>query len=235
MPPIDAGSIAQGLGYLVGTGAVLLYTPIAVRIVRQESADGLTLSTWWLKLVSYTCSILYNFDKGYPLSSYAETAVLGIESVTILVLVSYYQQKLFNAQFLGLVAVFVTAVGVALNDQITPPEVLALGQAGSAVINVFALVPQFALNARTKTAGDYSPITASLATVGCTIRLFTTTQLANSDPLLLGSFGLAFLLNGSLLLQILYYGVRYEGKSLTAVLTADYNTAASDNNTNDEI
>lgn len=232
IPPIDAGSIAQGLGYLVGTGAVLLYTPIAIRVIRQESADGLTLTTWWLKLVSYTCSIVYNFDKGYPLSTYAETAVLAIESTTILVLVAYYQRKLFNIQFLSLVAVFVVVVGVALNDQITPSEVLALGQGGSAVINVFALVPQFALNARTKTAGDYSPITASLATVGTLIRLFTTVQLANSDPLLLGSYGLAFVLNGSLLLQILYNGIRYEGKSLQAVLTADY---AMNSNTSDKI
>lgn len=29
-------SVARGLGYLVGTGSVLLYTPIAVRILRQQ-------------------------------------------------------------------------------------------------------------------------------------------------------------------------------------------------------
>lgn len=220
--PIDAEAIARCLGYLVGLGAVLLYTPIAIRIIRQQNANGLTLSTWWLKLLSYTCSIVYNFDRGYPLSTYAETVILSAESLSVLVLVAYYKRELFTAQFFGLAVAFGIVVSVALNDSITPPEVLAIGQAGSAVVNVLALVPQFALNARTQTAGDYSPITASLATIGCTIRLFTTVQLADSDILLLGSYGLAFVLNSSLLAQIMYYGVRYEDRSLVDILTSDY-------------
>jgi len=221
-PSIDASSIAEGLGYLVGTGSLLLYTPIAVRVVRQGSADGLTISTWWLKLSSYTCAILYSFDQGYPLSTYLETVIIAVESLTILVLVAYYQRSLLEPKFLAFAGLFVTLVlTVALNNEVVPSEVFAFGQTSSAVLNVGALLPQFALNARTRTAGDYSPITASLATVGCTIRLFTTYQLAGSDPLLLGSYGLAFVLNASLLLQILYYGIRVEGNSLMTVLTAD--------------
>ena len=46
----DAGLIARWLGFVVGAGSLLLYTPIAARVYRQRSADGLTLSTWWLKL-----------------------------------------------------------------------------------------------------------------------------------------------------------------------------------------
>jgi len=215
---IDATSIAQGLGYLVGSGSLLLYTPIAIRIVRQGSADGLTLSTWWLKLIHYTCSILYSTAQGYPLSTFLETVIIAAEATTILGLVAYYQRSL-DAKFLASIIIFVVTVAVVLRE--APLEVLAVGQTSSALLNVVALLPQFALNAKTQTAGDYSPVTASLATVGCTIRLFTTYQLTGSDPLLLGSYGLAFVLNGSLLLQILYYGVRVEGKPFIAVMTAD--------------
>ena len=49
-------TLAEGLGYLIGAASILLYTPIAVRILRTKSADGLTVSTWWLKLTSYTCT-----------------------------------------------------------------------------------------------------------------------------------------------------------------------------------
>ena len=49
-------TLAVGLGYLLGAASILLYTPIAVRILRTKSADGLTVSTWWLKLTSYTCT-----------------------------------------------------------------------------------------------------------------------------------------------------------------------------------
>ena len=61
--------IAQGLGYVVGAGSLLLYTPIAIRICRQRDASGLTLSTWWLKLISYTCSDVYSFANGYLVST----------------------------------------------------------------------------------------------------------------------------------------------------------------------
>ena len=70
-------------------------------------------------------------------------------------------------------------------------------------------------------------VTATLASTGCAIRIFTTIQLAGSDPILLASTGLALLLNGSLLLQILYYGINYENKSLVGVLTADYATTTT--------
>ena len=61
--------IAQGLGYVVGAGSLLLYTPIAIRVCRQRDASGLTLSTWWLKLISYTCSDVYSFANGYLVST----------------------------------------------------------------------------------------------------------------------------------------------------------------------
>lgn len=214
----EANLIAEGLGYLVGAGSFLLYTPIAVRIVRQSSADGLTMSTWWLKLASYTCTDLYSFTKEYPLSTYLDTVVITVEATVILMLVAYYQQSL-SMKFYSGTALFGLMVAVALTC--APLELLALGQASSVVLNVGALLPQFALNARLRTAGDYSPITAALASVGCSIRLFTTYQLADSDPLLLGSFGLALLINVSLLAQIIYYGVFIEENNLLSVFTAD--------------
>jgi uncharacterized protein with PQ loop repeat len=61
--------IAQGLGYVVGAGSLLLYTPIAIRVCRERDASGLTLSTWWLKLISYTCSDVYSFANGYLVST----------------------------------------------------------------------------------------------------------------------------------------------------------------------
>jgi len=228
----DASIVAEGLGYLVGAGSFLLYTPIAVRIVRQSSADGLTMSTWWIKLISYTCTILYSYTQGYPISTYAETVVITTEAALILFLVAYYQRSL-DTKFYSFVGLFIVAAAVALVD--APPAMLALGQGASSILNVAALLPQFALNARLRTAGDYSPITALLASLGCSIRIFTTYQLAGSDPLLLGSYGLALLINGSLLAQILYYGVRVEGKTFLTVMSADMGTTQGATTTTIEV
>uniref|UniRef100_A0A7S2EU39 Mannose-P-dolichol utilization defect 1 protein homolog n=1 Tax=Trieres chinensis TaxID=1514140 RepID=A0A7S2EU39_TRICV len=215
----DANSLAVNLGYLVAAGSLLLYTPIAVRVARQGSANGLTISTWWLKLSSYTCSDVYAFSKGYPLSTYAETLVITAESAVILLLVASVQKR-FDAQFAALASVYALILCWAIFGP-APPEVVALGQASSAVLNTGAIIPQLMLNAERRSPGDYSPVTAGLAALGCAIRLFTTVQLADSDPVLLGTFGVALLVNGTLLTQILYYGMAVRGQSLGSLLLAD--------------
>ena len=65
-------------------------------------------------------------------------------------------------------------------------------------------------------------MTASLACAGCTIRLFTTVELAGSDPLLLAGFGFGLALNAALLLQIVWFGSVVGGRPLLAVLGADF-------------
>lgn len=214
----NATFLANALGYVLGFGSLMLYTPIAVRVFRQESADGLAISTWWLKLGSYTCSDIYYFQRGYPLSTYIETLTITIEAIVILGLVTYYQ-KLWDRNFALLLLVYLTLTAYGLT--LAPPNVLAAGQVAAAALNSAALMPQFWLNYKYQTKGDYSPLTAGLAASGCAIRLFTINQLADSDPILLGSFGLALILNASLFGQILWYGMAVEGLSLKEVFAAD--------------
>lgn len=102
-----------------------------------------------------------------------------------------------------------------------PLQLVALGQGISAVLNTGALIPQFILNQKRQKAGDYSPITALLATLGCLVRLFTTVQLNDADGLLIATFGSALLVNASLFCQICYLGTQIEGRTLVDVLTAD--------------
>mmetsp|Transcript_1195 Transcript_1195/g.3413 ORF Transcript_1195/g.3413 Transcript_1195/m.3413 type:complete len:323 (+) Transcript_1195:61-1029(+) len=215
----DTTLIATALGYLIGLGSLLLYTPIAVRVVRQRSADGLALSTWWLKLGSYLCSDIFYITKGYPLSTYVETLTITVEAGVVLILVAYFQQSLFNVRFIALASMFALLSVYGL--MAAPPEVVAFGQVSSVVLNSGALVPQFMLNKRNQTKGDYSPVTAGLASAGTAIRIYTTIALNNSDPVLLGTFAAAFLLNSALLSQIMYYGVYVEGLSPLAVFMAD--------------
>ena len=66
---VSSEGVATALGYLVGAGSLALYTPIVWRVSRQGDASGLTLSTWWLKLASYSCSDVYSIAQGYPIST----------------------------------------------------------------------------------------------------------------------------------------------------------------------
>lgn len=218
----DSTAVAQSLGLLIGVFSLVLYTPIAVRLLRQKSADGLVTSTWWLKLSSYTASDIYGFTHGYPVSTYIETLIITVEAATILGLVVYYQNRA-DKTFWLLALAFVTTVFYLLNA--APPQVIALGQGAATILNIGALIPQFLLNNERQKAGDYSPITAGLAALGCMARIFTTIQLAGSDGLLLASFGIAFVFNSALFAQIIYLGTQVERRTLFDVLTADVGVA----------
>jgi mannose-P-dolichol utilization defect protein 1 len=69
---------------------------------------------------------------------------------------------------------------------------------------------------------DYSPVTAALGSGGCSIRLFTTVQLAGGDPLMLLNYGVALLLNLSVLMQVVYFGTMEEKQSLGSLFLADW-------------
>lgn len=218
--------IANALGYIIGAGSLLLYTPIAIRLCRQKSANGTTLSTWMLKLCSYTCSDVYSIVKKYPFSTYVDTMTVTVEAAVVLGLVVHYQKQWIDVRLWAFLASYVILSGYLLLA--APPRLVAAGQLASAFLNSAALFPQFVLNWQNKTKGDYSPITAGLATFGCAARIFTVQQLAGSDPVLVSSFGLAFVLNALLLFQILYYGVAVEGLSLVEVCSSDWASADDD-------
>mmetsp|Transcript_11782 Transcript_11782/g.24059 ORF Transcript_11782/g.24059 Transcript_11782/m.24059 type:complete len:344 (+) Transcript_11782:47-1078(+) len=221
--------LAETLGYLLGGASLLLYTPIAVRVLRQKSADGLTLSTWWLKLTSYTCTDVYNFKKGFPITAFSETLVITLEAVVILSLVSFYQKNL-NGGTIALATIYLSLTTWALfspeNLSWGPPEELfALAQIAATILNTLALVPQLWQNYQRKSSGDYSAVTSTLAALGCSIRLFTTLELADGDLLLLFNYAVALLLNLSVLVQILWFGTKEEGKSVINLFLADVKTS----------
>jgi len=217
--------VAKALGYLVGAGSLLLYTPIAVRVCRQKHADGLVLSTWWLKVASYLLSDMYYVRKRYDVSTYAETLIITVESAVVLLLVARYQRSF---ETVGFRIRSVSLVAYAFWGFLFAPDALvATGLLVSSVGNALALVPQFRHNYVSKTKGDYSPLTAFLAAGGCAIRVFTTVTLNGGDPYLMGTFLLAVVLNGMLFGQILYYGTVAEGLTVFQVLLADVVRAES--------
>lgn len=100
-------------------------------------------------------------------------------------------------------------------------EVVAAAQIVATVLNSAALLPQLYQNFVRRSSGDYSPVTAALGSGGCSIRLFTTLQLAGGDTLMMLNYGVALLLNLSVLMQVVYFGVREEKQSLTSLFLAD--------------
>jgi mannose-P-dolichol utilization defect protein 1 len=138
-------------------------------------------------------------------------------------LVTYYQ-KLLNTTTLLLTISYLTIAIWALFSPNVLESWIAYSQILATVLNTSALLPQLKQNFDLQSSGDYSAVTVSLASAGCVARIFTTMELADGDLLILLNYGVALLLNTSLLLQIVYFGMTKEGKSLTQVFLADVKT-----------
>eukprot|EP00956_Cyclotella_meneghiniana_P004562 scaffold5629_cov48-Cyclotella_meneghiniana.AAC.3 len=223
-------SLATTLGYIVGIASLLLYTPIVIRILRTQSASGLALSTWYCKVLSFTCTDVYNIRNGFPVAAFSETVVITIEALMVLLLVTYYQKKWDdNTVGMGIVYVLLTAWALLAPNTLDTgssswgpsPTVLAAAQIMATLLNSAALLPQLHQNMTRKSSGGYSPITAMLGSAGCTIRLYTTELLAHGDVLMMCNYGVALVLNMCILMQVVYFGMKEEKKSFESLFLAD--------------
>lgn len=146
--------------------------------------------------------------------------MLTLEAVWILGLVTYYQKR-FDLTTLLLTCTYLTITILALFSPYIPEEWYSLAQVCAIVLNTSALLPQLKQNMDRQSSGDYSPITALLASVGCVIRIFTTLELADGDSLILLNYGTALVLDLLILIQIVYFGTQKEGRSLLSLFLAD--------------
>lgn len=144
-------------------------------------------------------ALVYPLRQAYPLSTFAETGCLGLQSALIFGAVCVLQRR----NPVPLVLASVSALGAfAYLVAAAPTWCLTLVQAASTATMAVALLPQIAKNLKGRTSGGWSPISAGLSTAGNAIRVFTTMQLTH-DMLLLAGFSAGFLLNAILFAQTL--------------------------------
>lgn len=115
--PVAAASVndlvAKILGYVLGAGSMLVYTPIILSLVKAKNADGFSVMTWVFNLLGLAVALIYPFKKAFPLSTYIEILILTVQSAGILGLVCFYRD-LFKEYLLGMGAFALVAGAVAV-------------------------------------------------------------------------------------------------------------------------
>jgi hypothetical protein len=139
----------------------------------------------------------------YPLS-----AACRAQSGAILLLVAHLQRRLHMWPFAAGAAAYVALLAAGAAG--LPDVALSALQLVATVSVTGALLPQLWLNARRRSSGGWSPVTAGLSAAGNALRVFTTLQLTR-DALLLAGFLAGFTVNAVLLAQIYLYG---DGKAV---------------------
>jgi mannose-P-dolichol utilization defect protein 1 len=175
--------------------------PQIVKLLQSGSADSIAPSMFVLENIGYTVSWAYNHRHGYPFSTYGETVFLLLQGFVLVFLVFRINGRL-NAAFAAATAAYV-AFALALFT-VVPDSALSALQSLSIPLFAASRLPQIASNWRHGSTGQLAFLTTLLNALGSLARVFTTVQEVN-DPIMLTGVCISTLLNGLLLLQMLYY------------------------------
>uniref|UniRef100_K3X7B3 Mannose-P-dolichol utilization defect 1 protein homolog n=1 Tax=Globisporangium ultimum (strain ATCC 200006 / CBS 805.95 / DAOM BR144) TaxID=431595 RepID=K3X7B3_GLOUD len=194
--------VSKALGYAIITGSLILKLPQILKILSAKDVTGLTPASFYMEVLLYVSSTVYNVLRGYPVSTWGENLVILVQNVILVLLLwTYYTPKIAYATRFGLLVLFAALTAGML---LTPPEYQwALASAGIPV-SIIARIPQIISNFKQGHTGQLAFVTLVLNFGGGLARLFTTLQETGDFVQLLG-FGVGSLLNGTLVLQVLIF------------------------------
>ncbi|KAK0731332.1 hypothetical protein B0H67DRAFT_639738 [Lasiosphaeris hirsuta] len=194
--------ISKGLGIGIIGASSVVKVPQIIKLVRSQSADGISFLSYLLESSSYLISLAYNFRNGFPFSTYGETVLVLGQNVIISALVLNYGGKT------GLAGLFVAALAASFatlfSDQILDMKTLGYLQVGAGALSVASKVPQIAAIWQQGGTGQLSAFAVFNYLAGSLSRIFTTLQEVD-DKLILYSYIAGFSLNLVLALQMAYY------------------------------
>jgi len=195
-------AISKGLGIGIVGASSVVKVPQIIKLVKSQSASGVSFLSYLLETSSYLISLAYNVRNAFPFSTYGETALVLGQNVIITVLVLNYSGRASMAALF--VAALATCAVTLFSQSILDMQQLKYLQAGAGVLGVASKVPQILAILQEGGTGQLSAYTVFNYLLGSLTRIFTTLQEVD-DKLILYGFIAGFTLNAVLALQMVYY------------------------------
>ncbi|KAI1464393.1 mannose-P-dolichol utilization defect 1 protein [Daldinia caldariorum] len=195
-------AISKGLGIGIIGASSIVKVPQIVKLVKSQSASGVSFLSYLLETSSYLISLAYNYRNHFPFSTYGETALILGQNIIITVLVLNYSGRASMAALF--VATLATSVVTLFGDGVLDMKTLSYLQAGAGVLGVASKIPQIAAIYQAGGTGQLSAFTVFNYLAGSLSRIFTTLQEVD-DKLILYGFVAGFALNLVLAAQMVYY------------------------------
>ncbi|KKA28246.1 hypothetical protein TD95_002423 [Thielaviopsis punctulata] len=194
--------ISKALGIAIVTASSIVKVPQILKLMKSKSSEGVSIVAYTLETLSYMISMAYSARKGFPFSTYGETALILAQNVVISVLLLWYSGKPGMAgQYLSLACILLSCLW---SPPIVSMENLVYMQAGAGALSVASKLPQIITIFSSGTTGQLSAFTVFNYLIGSLTRIFTTIQEVD-DKTILYSFIAGFVLNVILALQMVIY------------------------------
>jgi mannose-P-dolichol utilization defect 1 len=133
-------AVSKALGVGIIAASSIVKVPQIIKLVRSQSASGVSFLSYLLETSSYLISLAYNFRNGFPFSTYGETALVMVQNTIIAVLVLNYSGRASMAALF--VAALATSAVTLFGENLLDMKSLSYLQAGAGVMSVASKVPQ---------------------------------------------------------------------------------------------
>lgn len=193
------------IGYAIVFGSVSLKLPQIIKIVRNGSANGISLKGHFIETLGYTVSMTWGFVKALPFKDFGENVFVMLQVVPLGLLIGIYQGKVASAVMgtaliLGLAAVlYYQLVAIEVHETLLKAQI---------AFSISSRLPQIYENYRLRSTGDLAFLTYFLAFGGSGARLLTTTigvPWEKGKATMMAQFSMMTALNGIIVLQFWLY------------------------------
>ncbi|KAF1773004.1 Mannose-P-dolichol utilization defect 1 protein [Phytophthora cactorum] len=193
---VHQGRDQQGLSYAIITGSLILKLPQILKILSAKDVTGLTPSAFYMEVHDLQrAARLPSLDVGRESGDFGAKYPPGTAALVVL-----------HAQDPGVHAVWPRARVCCHGSRhvVHSRRVSVATGVRGIPVSIVARIPQILSNFKQGHTGQLALITLVLNLAGSIARLFTTMQ-ETGDPVQVAGFGVAILLNSTLVLQVLLF------------------------------
>jgi mannose-P-dolichol utilization defect protein 1 len=198
--PTVLSIVAIVIGWLVIVGSTIRSLPQIIRILKNKSVKGLSLTSFISELIAYTITVRYNLTHNYPFSTYGDTAICWVQNVGIVGLIFWFNKELSSGTKITASAGFALFFAWLFSGAVGLSWLSVLQASSVAILGFGGRLPQILLNYKRGNSGELSITSTGLSVAGNLSRVFTTVVLVK-DPVILAAAGSQLILNSILLWQ----------------------------------
>ena len=196
--------ISKGLSIGIVLFSFTSKLPQILNMYNSKEIKGLSYLSIYLDVISFLCSSLYPYHKGYSFITYGENIIILLENLFIFFMAwSYDINQSSDRQNMSFTLIICSFLFVCYKG-VLDDNMWNLVGSSSTILSVVSRITQILKSYKDKSTGPLSTITFGLNMLGNLARIFTTIK-ETKDPIILGGFVISFILNLIILLQIIYY------------------------------
>lgn len=199
--PCFKAALSKCLGLGIILGSLLVKVPQIVKLYKNKSGEGISISSVTLDLTAITIYMAYSFVKGFPFTAWGDSSFLALQTAVVGAQVLYYRG--FPANAAGYLVAYCLVCFILMGGA-TPVELLWTLQGVNIPILLAGKLMQAYTNYVNGNTGQLSAITLFMLFFGSVARIFTSIQ-ETGDFMVILTYVASTFANTVVVAQLLYY------------------------------